>query len=434
VDDTSNGWVGNCASPQNPGDICLDNLTTTSYSFAPTPGHSFTWWVHAIDACGQWSDPTYDDFICIPLPTCTANLSPDSLTIVQGEPGGTVVVNPNAQNGTIDRIEFSFSPVGYASTDTTPCTAACSKTVSGDNVGNTDLKATVYLKDITSYADATSDCDETTSITVTPPGPWFQTKGGDVHAQGEFSSQIPGILPEVDRLFSLALDSYPGVVSYLTGDADFGQGTTSWLANSPFITGKSGYTYFYHKLDSPAVDNFSCEPACPAPPSGVTTIYYSADNVTIAANNPWAIPANTKVVVLVNGDLTITLNQNKRVTVPVGSFLAFIVKRNINLDGNVGVKQAGNITPILQGMYSADGVFNTYASDLQGMGNGFRFVGAGLVYAKGGFNLGRDLKDDCTGICNATTPSELFIFRPDLVINTPKELWYSKISWVEVAP
>ncbi|MFZ5366180.1 MAG: hypothetical protein ACOZBZ_02705, partial [Patescibacteria group bacterium] len=59
----------------------------------------------------------------------------------------------------------------------------------------------------------------------------------------------------------------------------------------------------------------------------------------------------------------------------------------------------------------------------------------GLFYAKGGFALQRDLKNDPEAtIQNSNTPAELFIFRPDLVLNAPRQLWSSKMSWLEVAP
>jgi hypothetical protein len=64
-------------------------------------------------------------------------------------------------------------------------------------------------------------------------------------------------------------------------------------------------------------------------------------------------------------------------------------------------------------------------------------VGEGLFYGKKGFTLGRTLKDDCSdpaNVCNLNYPSEYFIYRPDLVINAPYELWFSDIDWQEVIP
>ena len=54
VDDLSNGWMNSCAVTQNAGDICLDNVTTPSYRFVTLPGHTYNWWVHALNSAG-WS-------------------------------------------------------------------------------------------------------------------------------------------------------------------------------------------------------------------------------------------------------------------------------------------------------------------------------------------------------------------------------------------
>lgn len=279
--------------------------------------------------------------------------------------------------------------------------------------------------------------------------PWFQTQGGDVHGQGDIRSKIP--TTATNKNFCMDLDNYPGVVSYAGTTANFTPaGTASsrgWLANSPFASGQSIYDYFYKKLDSPTVDNFKnsqgrryCdEVACPTPAG--TTIYYVDGDLNIQDNSNWAVPATSKIVVLINGNLNIKLTGNRKITVAQGGFLGLIVNGNINIDGNIGDKQVA-VTPYLEGVYLAVGdtsIIDTYEPDPAGpgLGSGKRLVSAGLFYARSGFNLQRDLKDDCSDplkVCNARNPAELFIFRPDLVLNAPKELWVSKMSWLEVAP
>ena len=54
VDDLTNGWTGTCSSV-NPGDVCNNNVTGTSYSYNFIAGHSYHIWVHAIAACGVYS-------------------------------------------------------------------------------------------------------------------------------------------------------------------------------------------------------------------------------------------------------------------------------------------------------------------------------------------------------------------------------------------
>ncbi len=330
-------------------------------------------------------------------------------------------------------------------TDAVDANVAGSQFQCKDSLGNLQVPYGTYVIDFTSPSgwqlitsascqiDPTSIILDSPSETLTPPfylwqgaQAWFQTQGGDAHGQTGISS--PVIQGEY---FCKNLDNYPGVVSY-TGTADFSPGGSAsskgWLANSGFSP-TYNYSYFYRKLDSPGTDNFSCEPNCPDPPAGQTTIYYSEDKVTIGGNS-WQLGNNVKAIVLINNDLEI----GKEITVPVGSFLAFIVKGNINIDGNVGDKQASTANPHLQGVYLADGIIDTYEPDPVGQGSKNRLVGAGLFYASG-FNLDRDLYNNVGDpITNGDTPAELFIFRPDLVLNAPRELWFSKMSWLEVAP
>ncbi len=53
VDDTTNGWVGDCSKTQNPGDICLDNLTSPTYSMNFVNGHKYGIWAAAVNSCGS---------------------------------------------------------------------------------------------------------------------------------------------------------------------------------------------------------------------------------------------------------------------------------------------------------------------------------------------------------------------------------------------
>lgn len=289
-----------------------------------------------------------------------------------------------------------------------------------------------------------ADTTVTRNLYLRPPIAWYQSQGGDLHTQGNISSLIPSTAS--NKNFSIDTFSYPGVISWGGTNANIGpSGSISsrkWWANSSYLPSKYSYDYFYKKLGAPTIDNFSCNSACPnlndALYLGKTTIFYSADNVQIDGNNSWAIPANTKAIVLVNGDLILSLNpNNQRITVPVGSFLGFFVKGNIKIDGGMGNKQTGyGIEPFLQGVYFADGVIDTYASDLRGEGSGRRLIGAGVFYAKGGVLLKRDLKRDPNPLVmqNSNTPAELFIFRPDLIMNSPRQLWTGSLNWVEVAP
>ena len=296
--------------------------------------------------------------------------------------------------------------------------------------GHYDFSADILVGDA-----KTSATTLTTGVTVTMPiNPWFKNQGGDIHSDGNIQSPIPSTVS--NKNFSEDLNGYPGLVSNglsstVSLDPAGTISSTGWLANTG-LGPIYNYDSFWRKLGQPSIDNFSCDPDCPTPPSGVTTVYYSTDDITIVGQG-WTIPANTKVVVLVNGDLEI----DKTITAPVGSFLAFIVKGNINISGKVGDKSASVVTPHLQGIYFTDGSIDTYFDKGVGLGSGKRLVAAGIFYAKQGFNLKRDLKNDTippATINNNTTPAELFISRPDLMINAPKELFTSSLNWQEVSP
>ncbi|MDP3955595.1 MAG: carboxypeptidase-like regulatory domain-containing protein [bacterium] len=403
----------------------VSGTSSTSYT-PPVAGATYNWWVKACNSGGCSSETKGSDFACVGNVSGIVYEDQKNNCPASGAPvlGGVVVT-------------VFTSPSKTTTTD------------AGGNYAINDLAAgswaitatkTDYTPSVCSANSVTIESGRTATLDLylRPPLPWFQTQGGDVHSQQNIYSKIPSLL---NTYFSLDQYSYPGVVSYGGSSASFGLtpvSTRGWRPNSSLTFAKYNYDYFYKRLGAPTVDDFSCGSGCPTPPLGVTTAYYSADSVTIDRNNSWTIPANTKVMVLVNGDLNISLNpNNRRITVPVGSFLGFFVKGNINIDSAIGNKQTGyDVQPFLEGVYIVDGVIDTYASDLQGLGSGRRLIGAGIFYAKGGVLLKRELKSnpDPLAMQNSNTPAELFIFRPDLVMNSPRELWTGNLNWIEVAP
>jgi len=62
VNDISNGWVGDCSLPQNPGDICVDNLAATTYSVPVVAGRTYSVWVHGMDSCGGYGPAVSGSF------------------------------------------------------------------------------------------------------------------------------------------------------------------------------------------------------------------------------------------------------------------------------------------------------------------------------------------------------------------------------------
>ena len=377
--------------------------------------------------------------------TCDASLSPSSRDIIMGE---TEVFNVGVDFdcGTINRIELY--EVGGSLINNINPSSPYSEATNVDITVGTTLGSTSIQED--AYLNPNGDCSDTATINVIPPPPWFQTQGGDVHAQESIRSRVPITVVEANRYFSLVgSGGYPGLVSqgdYLEPDFkdNFGwslDGKVSekgWLAEDGFLL-RYDYNYFSSKLISPTTDdNFSCDLAgaadCESPPPNTTTVYYSENDVDI--DSLWAIPGNTKVIVLIKGNLNIMVPPNKiAISVPIGSFLAFIVSGNININGNLGDKSSDpfdGFNAHLQGMYIADGVIDT---DSTGVSSGRRLVLAGTFYSGSGFNLDRELKEDPDAeIQDSSTPGELFIARPDLFVNMPEELMTSFFLEQEVAP
>jgi hypothetical protein len=147
----------------------------------------------------------------------------------------------------------------------------------------------------------------------------------------------------------------------------------------------------------------------------------------LTINRRWDIANGVKLVILVNGVLEI----NNEIHVTVGSFLIFIVKGNsgtqegIRIQGVIGDKFAVPRSHI-EGIYITDQKIKTNYDDDQ---SGNRLVLSGNFYGLQGFELHRDLKAD-----NDITPAELFIFRPDFIVNMPEVLFSSSYSWQEIVP
>jgi hypothetical protein len=256
---------------------------------------------------------------------------------------------------------------------------------------------------------------------------WFQTIGGDVYASTGISSGIPvGASP---RYFDRTpTQGTAGVVTY-GASYDFDSSATEegesyisspgWLANETYRA-TDFYAVMYHRFGSPAATHTGDTVFSSKPASGT---YVVDGNLTIDTA-AWNVGAAEDIIVLVDGNLTITEDIN--LTDP--GFVAFIVNGDIIVDPSVGVLYTSS-TPALEGVYitSPTGTFHTGDSSVVGAQ---RFVGEGIFIA-GDFELERDL--DALGV-NNTTSSELFIYNPALLISMPDEMRDVPVTWQEVAP
>jgi hypothetical protein len=138
----------------------------------------------------------------------------------------------------------------------------------------------------------------------------------------------------------------------------------------------------------------------------------------------WNVGSGETVMFVIDGNLII----NGQITLSGTGFAAFIVNGNVTVDPIVG-GPAGSATPVVEGVYitSPTGVFQT--GDSSSAGNE-RFVAEGIFVA-GDFFLQRDL--DAVG-ANPTTPSELFIYNPQLLVTMPDAMRDVPLTWQEVPP
>lgn len=165
------------------------------------------------------------------------------------------------------------------------------------------------------------------------------------------------------------------------------------------------------------------------PANGVAA-YWAGGNMTI--DQPWNVAANESIVIFVNGNLT--LEDQANITVAQGGFLAFIVSGNIEVTANLGTGTASSVTPVVTGVFIADGAINVASRAGAGVGD-LKFVGAGSFVGWGGVNLNRTFSDGgAGGASNNSYPSELFIYRPDFLLNAPDEMRLPRYKWQEVAP
>lgn len=249
---------------------------------------------------------------------------------------------------------------------------------------------------------------KTVNIGLTRLGdPWFQTIGGDVHAQGNLNDPIPLGATEGSYCSLKGEGNYPGVVSY-GGGISLGDGSASeepfeWLANSS--SQGSWYAYFEALVDDYQEETPSLIDGKPA-----EGFYKLTGDQTI--DDDWVVVGDEKLVILVTGNLSIEAD----ITVIKGGFLGLIVEGDITIDSGVTT---------LEGVF-VGGSFNVASrgdpSEVQLVAEG-SFVGGDII-------LERDFTDER----NNTDPAEVFAFRPDLWLNAPRYLWEVTYTWQELTP
>lgn len=329
-------------------------------------------------------------------------------------------------------------------------------------------------------------------------GPWWQTWGGLVLANGGMSSLGPtDTISSQTCLRNTQCD--PSIIQTSSGPAGNTGPTNSDPASDetagiPIVTGTNTLTggkspggYFNrhpskarvtasttgHSQANVKVENYAyfantTALSVPLTSNGSSTSISRLDQLTgiplnIGSNevgytvpgdlnisitqtaDKWNVTGGTKAVIFVPGNLTISTSlsadsaadMSQLINVDEGSFLGFIVKGDITIAANLGYNGdkttiAGFTTPILEGVYLATGTFRV-ASFAASTPSDYKFVGAGTFVGLAGVDLQRDFEDAATRKeLHNTSPTEVFQFRPDFLVNTPDVLRRPIVQWREV--
>ena len=359
---------------------------------------------------------------------CSLNLDPSTLNLASGE-NGKINALLTIQNGDLSDVQSSpcsSSNVGIASVSPlnptySPNPATLTVTGNGSTGQSAVITCTVQL-------NSGGACSGSTTVNIQAPA-WYQTREGDVHAEGNLSSRIRATATA--PYFSLeAAGGFPGVVSYGGSYANFGSGWVAreaserWLAQSSFGSPAlmtSYFDYFYQLLDRPTASGLAGPGITSAnlPGGSGGVIYFNHDVLTSGA---WNI-GDKKIVVLVDGNFLI------QDAINVGANGSLIVVSSKDM----GVNQS--INPSIRGIFITDEAFVSGAyysvggTFTRAPGSNLRLIINGTVVSRGNIELNRDLLGT-----NATTPAESFLYDAGLFINSYPGLWQERFTWEEIAP
>lgn len=297
---------------------------------------------------------------------------------------------------------------------------------------------------------------------------WYQVKNGNVLAHASGGTAVYDPIPTttcsepacIPTMITKDKDNTPDSAGIaMTGggsiDSSDEQGSqTGYVtdrATQAFAVGtgsdiKENYDYFYRqysmaqyekwsaadKDDFASTSNDARKPDLE--PLGGKRAYYRDGDLTIQSQ--WSVGSNEKLVIFVHGNLTIAdpAGVESLIDVTEGGFLAFIVSGDITIESSVGNANLDNTTSNIEGVYIADGIF-TVESKGAAAGGDKRFVAEGTYVGWNRVVLERDFSDGGARKAeNNTRPAELFVFRPDFVLNVPERMAKPAYLWQEAAP
>lgn len=366
-----------------------------------TPGSATITARGIMNGSSRCSDTTV---ITVPAYSCTVDLVPDNAGTINTGDTATFIANVNPTNGLVTQVNFTSGNTTFVTVNpASDNTVVYSTIATGVSEGPTTVRADVIM-------GGSSICNDTSTITIAPPGPWWQVRDGDITTNGNITSAVPG----ASYLNIIGLGGYPGVPVY-AGSLGFSPGSlsvTNWSANTSTTQGRLfDYSYFNSLIPDSITPTVATDVSLRSP--GFIADGYewfkATSNLSIDSNIDFT---NRKVILFVEGG-SLSIAGKINLTDNVGFFGTF-VEGDITIDPLVGG------TPSIEGIYLVSGSFNT------GLGN-TQLHARGSIASFGGINLQRDLADN-------TSPAELFEFGPDQVLLFPSRLAFRRTKWVEVAP
>jgi hypothetical protein len=282
---------------------------------------------------------------------------------------------------------------------------------------------------------------------------WIQSTGGDIYESGGVNNPmpIPGTVPaacggtSANMSITQGQIQEPGIIFTGNGANDFGQGYPSanlnnhWLVSQAINLLSTSYTAVMQNVQDSGITPaaWSCNlSACVLPTApGVYTIGQATDTVKITSNTtfPNSNPNIDKFTFFIPGKLEIGAS----ITVQIGAVATFIVKGDINVDGNVGEAVNTSSTSDIDGYYSTDGSFfingtNDCTGGPSSADKRLNVSGAIVVNAAGASVGTLQVKRDmCAGdVC----PTFSITTRPDFVLYAPTYLETGAALWKEIAP
>ena len=347
-----------------------------------------------------------------PPPSCSISFNPVTLEV--GEIGTLNVAINQESNGTISQVLFSVSPPVLSFVTANPDTSRpFTMNIKGEAIGTGNVTATATI----SGPGGTVPCSDTKTISIEKPDPWFQVIG-DLVSGGNIRSSIPiGCLTTPTCSPNLLIpgnDPNSGLAVY-RGSLTTGSGslsTDNWRTDTVQAVSKYNYTYFE-----------KTKPSSVSPPDLPSTVsselfslgtyaqehngyYWYKKTGNLLISSPQNIPANRKVVVIVDGDLAIssTINLADINT----SFILFIVKGTLT----VNIATPGS-TYELEGLYISDSNFRNEST--------IKMDVRGSIITNNNVTL---LGDILAG--NASAPAESFTQSPELLLNFPSHMLSQK--------